>query len=67
MNENSQEQLNAVLTKAASDEEFRATLIASPREVLISEGVEIPEGVDIDLQEVSESQMVVVLPPLEEG
>lgn len=59
--------LNKALTKATMDEEFRAQLISDPKATLIAEGVNVPEGVGVQLEEISESRMVVVLPPLDEG
>ncbi|MFZ1361314.1 MAG: NHLP leader peptide family RiPP precursor [Candidatus Nanopelagicales bacterium] len=66
MNDNDQQQkLNEALARAALDGDFRERLIADPNAVLTHEGIEIPEGLSIELVEVSTAKMVLTLPPVD--
>ena len=53
-----------VLTKAAEDEEFRASLIADPKAAIASElGTTVPDGFDVVVHEDSATTAHLVLPP----
>ena len=53
-----------ILNKAASDSDFRATLIADPRAVIASEiGTDIPKVFNIVVHEDSGTTAHLVLPP----
>ena len=52
-----------VVRRAASDPEFRARLLASPREALADElGVELPERLDVVVVEEGPDRIAIVLP-----
>ena len=53
-----------VLTKAAEDEEFRASLIADPRAAIAAEiGADVPDEFDVVVHEDSATTAHLVLPP----
>ena len=53
-----------VLTKAAEDEEFRASLIADPKAAIASElGTTVPDGFDVVVHEDTATTAHLVLPP----
>ena len=50
--------------KATEDEEFRAQLLTSPREVIAKEfDVEVPEGIEVHVHEDGPEAAHLVLPP----
>ena len=51
-----------VIAKAWADEDFRAALMADPRAALAAEGIELPEGVTLNVVENSEQVLNLVLP-----
>jgi hypothetical protein len=55
-----------VIAKAWADEDFKAALLANPRAALRSQGIEIPEGVTLNVLENSENVINLVLPKLPE-
>ncbi|MBM9468909.1 NHLP leader peptide family RiPP precursor [Nakamurella leprariae] len=55
--------MNELLTRSATDPEFRAALIADPRAALSAEGVVVPAEVGITVVESVPGEMVLALPP----
>jgi hypothetical protein len=51
-----------VIAKAWADDDFRTALMANPREALKAQGIEIPEGVTLNVLEDSETVINLVLP-----
>lgn len=51
------------LVRTATDEAFRAALLADAKGALKSQGVEIPEGIEITVVEDTPAQLHLVLPP----
>ncbi|MFT4306211.1 MAG: NHLP leader peptide family RiPP precursor [Microbacterium sp.] len=56
--------IDEVRRRAATDERFRAALLAEPRETLAAEGIEIPEQVSIRVVESTTEDVFIDLPPL---
>ena len=53
-----------IISKAADDSEFRASLIADPKAVINTElGIEIPDGVSVSVVEDTPTAVHLVLPP----
>ncbi|MDR3670184.1 MAG: NHLP leader peptide family RiPP precursor [Holophaga sp.] len=55
-----------VIAKAWADEGFKAALMADPRAALESQGIEVPEGVTLNVLENSEKVFHLVLPRVPE-
>jgi hypothetical protein len=54
-----------ILTRAATNSEFRQALKGSPRDVLMSEyNLNIPDSVDITVVEDTDKSMTLALPPV---
>jgi hypothetical protein len=51
-----------VIAKAWADEEFKAALMADPRADLKAQGIEVPEGVTLNVLENSDNVINLVLP-----
>ena len=51
--------------KFLTDESFRAKLKEDPKGALSAHGVQVPEGVDIEVVESTPSKQYIVLPPLQ--
>ncbi|MGA2082257.1 MAG: NHLP leader peptide family RiPP precursor [Holophaga sp.] len=51
-----------VIAKAWADEEFKAALMADPRAALKAQGIEVPEGVTLNVLENSDNVINLVLP-----
>jgi hypothetical protein len=63
-----EEKLAPVIAKAWQDEAYRKELIADPKGVLQKEfGVELPEGLSIEVLEESPSKLYIVIPPKPTG
>lgn len=56
--------LDELLARATRDQTVRDRLLADPRAALASAGLELPSSIAIELCEVTESQLVIVLPPV---
>ena len=55
---------NRILSKADEDSDFRARLIADPREAISAEtGTAVPDGFDVVVHEDSATTTHLVLPP----
>ncbi|UNC93202.1 NHLP leader peptide family RiPP precursor [Candidatus Contubernalis alkaliaceticus] len=54
--------MGQIIAKAWSDAEFKAKLLAHPKETLKEEGVEIPEGVQVNAVENTARQFHLVIP-----
>jgi len=55
-----------VIAKAWADEDFKNALKADPKAALRSQGIEVPEGVTLNVFENSEDVINLVLPKLPE-
>lgn len=53
-----------VIAKAWADEDFKAALMANPKAALKTQGIDIPEGVTLNVLENSENVINLVLPKL---
>jgi hypothetical protein len=53
-----------VIAKAWADEGFKAALMANPKAALASQGIEVPEGITLNVFENSEKVINLVLPKL---
>jgi hypothetical protein len=51
-----------VVTKAWSDPEYKARLMSDPKAVLAEAGVDVTEGVEIEVHEDTDTTMHMVLP-----
>jgi hypothetical protein len=51
-----------VVTKAWSDPEYKARLMSDPKAVLAEAGVDVTEGVEIEVHEDTDTTMHLVLP-----
>lgn len=61
-NEDQGRVLSGVIARAMSDDAFRAALVADPTAVLKAEGVEVPEGLSVNVLQSSATQTFIVLP-----
>lgn len=52
----------SVIGRVAVDSEFRAALVANPAAVLKSQGIDFPEGVELEVLEASATKGYIVLP-----
>ncbi|MTD16842.1 hypothetical protein GIS00_23185 [Nakamurella sp. YIM 132087] len=55
--------LTDLQTRSATDKDFRDALIADPAAVLAEQGVEIPEGVAVEVHPSTTETLVLTLPP----
>ena len=51
-----------IVAKAWADEDYKKKLIASPKEILKQEGVEIPDKIKINIFENTDNELNFVLP-----
>jgi hypothetical protein len=51
-----------LIAKAWADEDFKSALLANPRAALRGQGIEIPEGVTLNVLENTENVINLVLP-----
>ena len=57
-----------IVAKAWADDDYKKRLIDDPASVLAEEGMEVPEGVKLDVVEATDKEAWMVLPPKpEEG
>ena len=54
--------MSKVIAKAWSDADFKARLLANPAETLQAEGIEIPDGVKVNVVENTTEQYYFVIP-----
>ena len=52
-----------VVAKAWADDDYKQRLIDDPASVLAGEGMEVPEGVKLNVVEATDKQVWMVLPP----
>jgi Nitrile hydratase, alpha chain len=52
-----------VIAQAWADEEFKAKLLADPAAVLAANGIEIPQGMTIQVVEQKKNEILMPLPP----
>lgn len=55
---------NELQMKAATDAEFRASLLAEPAKALAEMGVELPADVSVRLVESTPEEIVLTIPPM---
>ena len=51
--------------KFLTDESFRADLLRDPKGTMRAHGIEIPEGIDVEVIEWDPEKRYIVLPPLQ--
>jgi len=51
-----------IVAKAWNDEGYKARLLAAPKSVLLAEGLELPQGIEVKIVEATEKQVWFVLP-----
>jgi hypothetical protein len=51
-----------IAAKALDDDEYRQTLVADPTPILRAEGVEVPDGVKIEVVQNTKDRVYLVLP-----
>ena len=56
------ENSDRVIAKAWADQDFKAALLADPRSALQSQGIDLPEGLTLNVLEDSENRVNLVLP-----
>ena len=59
-------QMQQIIAKCWSDEAFKEKLVADPHATLVAEGVEIPEGVNINVLSNTPSTMHLVIPEMQD-
>ncbi|HEX4219817.1 MAG TPA: NHLP leader peptide family RiPP precursor [Acidimicrobiales bacterium] len=59
--------MQEIQQKAAVDGAFRASLLAEPKATLASVGLEVPEGITVDVIEAGYNRLPIVLPPVQRG
>ncbi len=61
-------QWNKIVARAWTDEDFKQRLLAEPATVLEEHGIEVPEGVNVSVQEINDpNHGVLILPPKPDG
>ncbi len=63
----SEQKLNEVIRKAATDLDFRHRLIKMPRAVLMEEGFDLPADKKVVILESTDDLFYFILPPFEKG
>lgn len=56
------QKVREIVTNAWCDAEFKKQLIARPKEALAERGIQVPEGVEIEVVENTPSKIYLVLP-----
>ena len=56
-----------LVQRAVDDPAQRRQLLAAPRQVLVEAGVELPEGLEVEVLENTDTVVHLVLPPLVEA
>jgi hypothetical protein len=59
--------LPEIQQRAAIDGSFRASLLADPKATLSSVGLDVPEGITVDVIEAGYNRLPIVLPPVQSG
>lgn len=59
--------LKEIQQKAAVDGAFRAELLAQPKATLASVGLDVPEGITVEVIEAEYNRLPIVLPPVQRG
>ena len=59
-------QMQQIIAKCWSDEAFKEKLVADPHATLVAEGVEIPEGVNINVLTNTADTLHLVIPAMPE-
>ena len=58
-----QKQWARIVAKAWADEDYKQRLMSNPAAVLLEEGMEMPEGVELKIVEATDKLAWMVLPP----
>ena len=67
MAEEQGKQYGQLIAKAWSDEEFKARLLANPKDAMAEVGMDAPEGVEIEVVESTQEKAYLVIPPKPDG
>ncbi len=59
--------LQEIQQKSAVDSAFRASLLADPKAALASVGLDVPDGITVDVIEAGYNRLPIVLPPVQSG
>jgi hypothetical protein len=59
--------LQEIQQKSAVDSTFRASLLADPKAALASVGLDVPDGITVDVIEAGYNRLPIVLPPVQSG
>jgi hypothetical protein len=59
--------LQEIQQKAAVDSAFRSALMADPKATLASAGLDVPEGITVDVIEAGYNRLPIVIPPVQSG
>ena len=59
--------LQELQLRAATDEDFRSALKSDPRGTLTKEGINVPDGVDVEIVEATDKKLPIVIPPATDG
>ena len=59
--------LQEIQHKAAIDGAFRASLLSEPKATLASVGLDVPEGITVEVIEAGYNRLPIVLPPVQRG
>lgn len=57
-----QENFNKIIVESWKDEAFKEKLLTTPREILTEHGIHIPEGIEVEVVENTNSKIYFVLP-----
>ena len=67
MAEEQGKQYGQLIAKAWSDEEFKARLLANPKDAMAEVGMDVPEGVEIEVVESTQEKVYLIIPPKPDG
>jgi len=62
MAEEQGKQYGQLIAKAWSDEDFKARLLADPKAAMKEAGIDVPEGVEIEVVESTQEKAYLVIP-----
>ena len=60
-------QYGQLIAKAWSDEEFKARLMANPKDAMAEVGMDVPEGLEIEVVENTQEKVYLIIPPKPDG
>ena len=67
MAEEQGKQYGQLIAKAWSDEEFKARLMANPKDAMAEVGMDVPEGLEIEVVESTQEKVYLIIPPKLDG